>query len=74
MENSTYPTDQSLVIFTDKNGFSREGKYIESMEAFVELEGDEGPEDCSNVFPQTDIASWEKLNRADHDGGLIEAF
>lgn len=74
MQKLTYPIDQSLVVFTDKNGFSREGKYVESMEAFVEIEGNEGPGDCSNVFPQADIASWELLNRPDQDGGLIEAF
>ena len=70
----TYPPDQELVLFTDKNNVNREGRYILSMHAFVELEGDEGPEDCSNVYPQQDIVSWQYLTRSDVDEGLIEAL
>ena len=69
-----YPHDQSPVLFKDKQGISREGKYVLSMQAFIELAGDEGPEDCSNVFPETDIIQWEYLERSEMDGGLIEAF
>lgn len=74
MENRAYPPDQTLVIFTDRNGINREGRYLLSMKAFVEAEGDEGPEDCSNVYPQQDIASWQFLTKSDMDGGMIEAF
>ena len=70
----TYPPDQELVLFTDKNNVNREGRYILSMHAFVELEGDEGPEDCSNVYARQDIVSWQYLTRSDVDGGLVEAL
>ena len=70
----TYPPDQELVLFTDKHNVNCEGRYILSMHAFVELEGGQGPEDCSNIYPQQDIVSWQYLTRSDVDEGLIEAL
>lgn len=74
MENKTYPDDQAQVFFRDNEGANHEGRYVLSMNAFVEIKKGEDPEDCSNVYPQENIIQWEYIERSDMDGGLIEAF
>ena len=69
-----HPHDQSSVLFKDKEGISREGKYVLSMQAFVETLGDEGPEDCSNVYPEADIIQWEYIENPETDAGSIEVL
>ena len=71
MEDQIYPTDQTQVLFTDKNGVSREGKYVAALHAYVELPEAGTPQDCSNVYPETDIVRWDFLERSKpHEGNI----
>lgn len=63
MDNKTLPSNLSAVLFTDKNGISREGVYKKGLNAFVESLGDEGPEDPGNMYPEETIVSWEYLDQ-----------
>ncbi len=63
MEITNWPSDQSAVLFTDKNGITREGIYKKGLNAFVEALGDEGPEDPGNLYSEDDIQTWEYLDQ-----------
>lgn len=65
MRDRKLPEDQSLVLFTDLNGISREGVYKKGSKAFIEALGDEGPEDTGNIYPEEDIVKWEYLEKKD---------
>ncbi|MCF2446557.1 hypothetical protein L0657_21550 [Dyadobacter sp. CY345] len=62
METTSWPTNLSAVLFTDKNGITREGIYKRDLNAFVEALGDEGPEDPGNLYPEDNIRTWEYLD------------
>jgi len=63
MENKVLPSNLSAVLFTDKNGITREGIYKKGLNAFVESLGDEGPEDPGNLYSEDDINTWEYLDQ-----------
>ena len=63
MGTMSMPSNLSAVLFTDKNGITREGVYKKGLNAFVEALGDEGPEDPGNLYPEDDITTWEYLDQ-----------
>lgn len=66
MGTISLPSNMSSVLFTDKNGINREGIYKQSLGAFVEALGDEGPEDTGNIYPENDIVTWEYLDQKEN--------
>jgi hypothetical protein len=74
MKAMIYPHDQSQVVFTDKTGKKREGKYVLGLKGFVELSDGEEPEDCSNLIPESEIISWEYAPDDHQDDNLIEVL
>ena len=81
MKNQTLPPDQSPVLFTDKAGVTREGRYVSDMKAFVEIATIspevssmvqvDTPKDCSNVYPEDEIVQWENIEGKSPDEGVI---
>lgn len=61
MENRQLPSDHLQVIFTDNKGISHQGIYSSAIKAFVELVGDEGPEDAGVSYTTDQIVKWEYL-------------
>lgn len=59
MDNKNLPADKSQVLFKDLNGISHEGFYDQSLNAFVETAGDEGPEDAGNSYMENEVTEWE---------------
>lgn len=55
---TTFPLDESAVVFTDLQGIRRRGVYRKSH-GFVEISEMEVPRKEESFFPEEDIVKWE---------------
>ena len=61
MENKEYPTDRAQVTFTDMQGISRHGIYLEEKHGYQEDSDQELSAETEQVFPEDEIVEWKYL-------------